>query len=798
MNDTTRLIGDPGTPEDGERVLLRHLEMLLDRPEAEHEAVIRALGLPKGMEQRLRRLLEQQARAGDFLETPDVHLPSSPSALPQDGERIGIYRIERPISAGGMGVVYLAERDDGLYRQRVAIKLVQPSHLLLDPARRQGLLTRFEEERAMLAQLQHPNIVRILDGGQTEQGLPYLVMDFVDGVDLMQYCRDRQLDVAARLVLFCQVCDAVQEAHRHLIVHRDLKPGNVLVDANGLPHLLDFGIAKLLDPLRPGDADGQTQVTVLGAMTPAYASPEQLRRHPLTTRSDIYSLGVMLYQMLTGKRPYDTDDLSPAEIERAVCTTEPPPLSRVLHDGDADPGYAQLPRSLPQDLERITAKALHKEPERRYGSAQELSDDLRRHLAGQPVQAQPDTWGYRVSKFLGRHRVASALAGAALALILIASGLALHQAHKARQAATEAGEINAFLLEVLNQSNIDHVGAEVHLGDVLEAAASRLDQRFGDRPGIAAGIRHAIGGSLSNLNRLDAAETQLQTGLDEARSALGPTHPTTLKLSEALALVWLDQGHYSEAISLLQEVADDMAGSGREDAPDYDYVRLQNNLGYAYMSREEYAAAQPHIAKALVAIEQRGVKMPEDEYASLLNNHAQVLHDLGELDTADAAYRRAQALLEKMYPEGSRDIAITLNNRASLAREMGQGEEALVLMRESVQMRRRSYQGDHPVVAFGLINLARLAMAEKRLDVAGPAAEEAVAMTLRLYPEASEYKAMAYGEMVKVHLGRGEIAAARTALDSAKAFLAELPEPSQRSRELLDVLASKLDQMDTP
>ncbi len=791
MTNTTRFLG-PMEAGGDERQMLAWLDELLDLPEAEREAAMLRLAPTPAQERRLRQLLGLGAQAGQFLEAPPetATAPLSRSALPQDGERIGIYRIERPISAGGMGVVYLAERDDGVYRQRVAIKLVQPSQLLLDPTRRQGLLTRFEEERAILAQLQHPNIVRIIDGGQTDQGLPYLVMDFVDGVDLMRFCRERQLDVPARLDLFCQVCDAVQEAHRHLIVHRDLKPGNVLVDAGGVPHLLDFGIAKLLDPLRAAESDDATQATVLGAMTPAYASPEQLRRRPLTTRSDIYSLGVTLYQMLTGKRPYDTDDLTPAEIERAVCDTEPPTLSRALRDADAEPGYAQTPHSLPSDLERIVAKALHKEPARRYGTAQELADDLRRYVAGQPVLAQRDTLAYRAGKFLGRHRIASALVGAALALILAASALALYQAHKARQAATETGEINAFLLDVLNQSNIDHVGAEVHLGDVLEAAAHKLDARFGDRPGIAASIRHAIGGSLISLNRIDAAESQLRTGLDEARTALGPNHLLTLKLGETLALAWVEQGRYSEGVALLEQVVTQMARTGHGDTPTY--VTARNNLAYVYITQGDYAAARPHMAEVLAAIEQRGVSTLPDDHAAVLSNYAQVLHELDDPDAAEAMYRRAEAMQRRLFPDGSRDLAILLNNRAILAFDLGRGGEALALLRESVEMRRRSYRGDHPVVVFGLTNLARNAILQGDFDLAQSSAEEAVAMASRLETGGSEEKARAWAVLAETRWRLKDADAAHEAMAEAERALADMPEPSERTRVLLDQIQRQM------
>ncbi len=791
MTAPTRVLGAPGTPDgEVERVVLERLEELLELPESEREAALGDMHLPSNQVERLRQLLKGHARADDFLKSGESPALVSATGLPQPGDHVGIYRIERPINAGGMGVVYLAWRDDGLYQQRVAIKLIQPAQLALDSTRRQGLLARFEEERTILAQLQHPNIVHILDGGRTEHGVPYLVMDFVDGVDLMRYCREQKLDVQARLNVFCQVCEAVQEAHRHLIVHRDLKPSNVLVDVNGTPRLLDFGIAKLLDPLQETVSEATTQTTVLGAMTPAYASPEQIRRHPLTTRSDIYSLGVMLYQLLSGKRPYAIDDMSPAQLERVVCETEPPTLSRALHADDAQPGYAQMPRRLPQDLDRIVAKALHKEPERRYGSAQELADDLRRHLAGQPVLAQPDTWRYRTGKFFARHRAASVLVGSAFLLILAASGLALYQSHQAQVAAQATAEINDFLLEVLNQSNVDHAGVEVSLGDVLTAAAQGLDTRFGQRPAIAAGVRHAIGASLLSLNRLDAAQVQLQTGLDEARSAFGEQHPTTWKLGDTLALLRFEQGHYDEAVELLETVVNQIREAGRVDLPIY--VTASSDLGYIHLMQGDHAAARPFAEEALAAIEQRGVEVSEDEYASILNNHAQVLHDEGELEQADAGYTRAFDLLHKLHPEGSRDIAILLNNRAMLALELERGEEALQLMTESVQMRRSSYRSDHPVVLFGLINLVQMAVSQHHLDQALEAAEDAVAMAGRLYPDADEDKARAYAALALVRLLLREPDTAKQALDAAEQALQGVEEISAPLREDMDALSEAL------
>ncbi len=787
---TTRVLGSADMPDAAlEREALAQLESLLDLPEEEREPSLAARNLAPALARRVQALLSSLARSEGFLDPP-TGASKAGSALLLD-ERIGAYRIERSIGAGGMGVVYLAHRDDGVFEQQVAIKLVQPSSPFVDPDWRRRVLAQFEEERAILAQLQHPNIVRILDGGQTEGGLPYLVMDYIDGVDLMGHCREKALDLPSRVRLFVRVCDAVQEAHRHLIVHRDLKPGNVLVDAKGEPHLLDFGIAKLLDPMQAqGAPENQTQATLLGAMTPAYASPEQLRRRPLTTRSDIYSLGVILYQMLAGKRPYETDSLSPAELERAVCTTAPPSLAQALRDQDANPGYVELPRSIASDLERIVAKALHKEPERRYGSAQELADDLRRYLEGQPVLAQPDSVGYRMRKFVGRHRGATAMAALALALILGASVMALMQAHRARLAAADAQEINAFLMEVLTESSIDHAGSEVGLGDVLEAAGARVDARFANRPEIAAGLRHALGNNLLNLNRLEAADRQLEAGLAEAKTAFGSSSLLSWQITDSLALLRVEQGRYSEAAALLEEVLVDLRRSGQRNTPFF--VRASNNLGYLYMEREEYAQAEPHVAAALLAIEQDGVEIPRDEYSSLLTNQAQILHGLGQLDEADALYQRAYEIMRLEYPEATREMAIQLNNRALVAFDLGRRDEALELARESVELRRRTYLGDHPMVAFGLTNLVGMAVGAGNLDKALAAAEEAVALAERLEDTRSDIKVLAYAALAQVHIARNELEPARAALARARQELAEMPEVSPRAKATLEGLESAL------
>jgi serine/threonine protein kinase/Tol biopolymer transport system component len=355
---------------------------------------------------------------------------SSAAADPMVGRRVGAYEIVRQIGQGGMAVVYLAVRADDAYRKQVAVKLVR---LELDSAE---VLNRFRNERQMLAGLDHPNIVRLIDGGSTSEGLPYLVMDYVEGTPIDEYCDSHELPIEQRLRLFCTVCAAVQYAHQSRVIHRDLKPSNILVTAEGVPKLLDFGIAKVLHP----DPSEQTLlVTQTGTrrMTPAYASPEQVRGEPVTPASDVYSLGVVLYELLTGRRPYRLKQTTPAEMERAICEQEPENPSTAVNrvetetfpDGttvNKNPESVsktregkpeKLRRRLRGDLDTIVLMALHKEPQRRYASVEELSKDIERHLDHLPVKARRSTLGYRTSKFVRRHK-AEVAAGVSIVVLL--------------------------------------------------------------------------------------------------------------------------------------------------------------------------------------------------------------------------------------------------------------------------------------------------------------------------------------------------------------------------------------------
>lgn len=379
-------------------------------------------------------LLQSHDRAGTgFLHRPAVDLVSAPASgkiSSRVGTRAGVYEIVEEIARGGMGEVYRARRWDGIYEKEVAIKLVR---IGLDTS---FVLEHFRHERQILASLDHPYIARLLDGGTTEEGIPYLVMELIAGTPIDEYCDAHRLSITHRLQLFRQVCSAVQYAHQRLVIHRDIKPSNILVTANGDPKLLDFGIAKILDP------SAEREATIVRPMTPEYASPEQIRGEPITTATDVYSLGVVLYRMLTGASPYSAETRSLHELSRVICETDPARPSTVVLQtqsptSDNPPGQvtpeklsqmresspAKLKRRLTGDLDNIALKALRKEPQRRYASVEQFAEDIRRHLEGLPVNARKDSWPYRAGKFVRRHKVGM-LATATVALALI-TGMAL-------------------------------------------------------------------------------------------------------------------------------------------------------------------------------------------------------------------------------------------------------------------------------------------------------------------------------------------------------------------------------------
>jgi len=392
-------------------------------------------------------LLDAHETAGGFIEQEAAQRVGLTSAAPKKdwiGRRLGPYRIDGEAGRGGMSEVFKAVRDDRQYEKQVAIKLLKPG---LDT---DSLLRRFKAERQILAQLSHPNIAHLLDGGATEDGAPYLVMEYIEGKPIDLYCDDRELGVNERLDLFRSLCSAVHYVHQHLMVHGDLKCGNVLVTGQGVVKLLDFGIAKLLGPA-PGTTREEPRATTFLALTPEYASPEQVRGEPISTASDVYSLGVLLYRLLSGDLPHKATGSTTWALAQQICEQDPAPPS--VTAVEATTGYARFATTLRGDLDNIVLKALKKAPEERYPSAEQLSEDLRRYLRGFPVAARPDTTGYRVRKFAQRHKSAAVAAGLFVAALIAGIITTSWQAHRA---------------------DVERLRAERHLNDVRELTSVYL------------------------------------------------------------------------------------------------------------------------------------------------------------------------------------------------------------------------------------------------------------------------------------------------------------------------------------
>jgi len=510
--------------------LNRLLDEALDQPATELPQWLDQLAPQfEGLKPRLRALLSRTGliETGEFLQTlPKFELEpgdleSAPAHAEQPGDEIGPYRLVRELGSGGMGVVWLAERTDGLINRAVALKLPHGAW------KRAGLAERMAREREILATLTHPNIAHLYDAGVTGDGQPYLAIEFVEGLRIDIYCRQQDLDVPARLRLFKQVAEAVAYAHGKLVVHRDLKPANILVSAEGQVRLLDFGIAKLLDE---GQAKESRFTELSGrALTPDYASPEQILGEPLTVASDVYSLGVVLYELLGDRRPYKLQRDSRGALEDAIVQAEPAPPSSVV----AGPRS----KSLRGDLDTIVLKALKKKPSDRYPTAHALLDDIERFLRARPVLARPDSRWYRARKFVARNKLAVSAAGAILIAVLAGAGIATWQARLALDQSQRAEAVKNFIASIFSdadpqQSGSPKVSSAVEL---LHRATPKIEQLQDAPAEVRVELRNVLGGSLLSLDDAKAAEAVLRVAVAESTSALGSMHARTLHARRLLA-----------------------------------------------------------------------------------------------------------------------------------------------------------------------------------------------------------------------------------------------------------------------
>jgi serine/threonine protein kinase len=508
-------------------------------------------------------LLAADERAGHFIEEPVLEImaaaqsnePAESESEPEHGRCMGPYRLIREIGHGGMGEVYLAARADDQYHKQVAIKLVRRG---MDT---DAIIRRFRHERQILASLDHPNIARLLDGGATDDGLPWLALEYIAGEPIDAYCDRNRLSITEQLRLFREVCAAVHYAHQNLVIHRDLKPSNILVTANGAPKLLDFGIAKILNPELRGQTADQT-LSVMRLMTPSYASPEQVKGETITTASDVYSLGVILYELLTGHRPYHITNNLPHEIERIICEVEPTRPSLVVTRPETVTNEGakatitpeevsrarndqpeRLRRRLAGDLDNIVLMALRKGPQRRYSSVEQFSEDIRRHLDGLPVTASRDTFAYRSAKFVGRNKTLVTTATLAVLLLVGVTILALWWAALARRESNKAQSVNGFLWRLVHHANPNHdgdghgKGPDVTLLDAIRSLENQIDSDFSNQPDVRLDLHHMLGQMWYLRGEYDSAEPHLRSTMELARQIQGESHPRFIQNLYKLGLI---------------------------------------------------------------------------------------------------------------------------------------------------------------------------------------------------------------------------------------------------------------------
>ena len=587
---------------------------------------------------------EQALRDERYLEHDAQDLLAGSSLV---GQTFGSYELVQSLGAGGMGSVWLARRNDGRFEGMVAVKLLSPA--LLDAAG----ASRFRREGTILARLKHPHIAQLIDAGVSEAGQPYLVLEYVEGEPVDRWCDERALDVRSRVRLFLDVLAAVAHAHSNLVVHRDLKPSNVMVSKEGQVKLLDFGIAKLL---AGDDAGAPTQWT--RAFTPAFAAPEQVTGESVTTATDVYALGALLYLLLAGRHPAGEARSSPAGLLKAILETEPDSLSDAADD-------QRLRRELRGDLEIIVAKALKKNPTERYASVTALAEDLRRYLAEEPILARPDSVVYRTRKFVRRHT--RSLAAAALALFALTAVVAFYgtrlagEKDRARQEALKATQVSGFLTDLLSHADPYEAGrSEPTVRSLLDAGAARARQDL-------------------------AAQPRLQR---EMLSLLGR--------------VYERRGDYAQALPLLEQA---VALGRRTLGPSHELAQSLNDLGVARRQLAETDTARAALEEAL-AMRREILGEEHPEVAISHSELGRTLLDQGRLDEAESHFRKALEIRRKVLGPADHETATSMSDLGLLLRQKGDGADAEALFRETLAVTRTSSGPEHPDVATALSNLA--------------------------------------------------------------------------------------------
>jgi serine/threonine-protein kinase len=656
-----------------------------------------------------------------FLDSPAIDFAApllaarashAPRGEPAEGALVGPYRLVRELGRGGMGAVWLAERADGQYEQRVALKLIKSGLDSLE------IHHRFLAERQILARLSHPNVARLFDGGVTPGGQPYLVMEYVDGTAITAHCEANRLEIESRLRLFERICDAVRYAHASLVVHRDLKPSNIMVTADGTVKLLDFGIAKLLDQ----EAADPSAPTTAGhwAMTPEYAAPEQVRGESVTTATDIYALGAVLYELLTGRRAQRLERRTADELVRVICesTPEPPSVAAAPHG---------LRRRLAGDLDTIILKAMQKDPARRYATVDALLDDIQRHRAGLPVRARPDTVAYRVGKFVRRNRLA---VGSALGLMLtLLAGLAgtTWQARVAAREAMKAGAVRDFVVGLFRKADPQEArGRDLTVRELLQRGTVGLDTALVSQPAMRSELLHVLGQIHAELGLFDRADTLLGRALTLSRSLYGPESPEVAAQLVTLGHSQREAGDWARAESTL---ATALELRRRQFGPDDSLVSSTTfELAAALTLQGEFARAES-LQRAALASDLKRYGGDHLQIASDLEHLGVLLTRAGKPIEGDSVLRRAVAIQERLLGPDHPETVNGLGSWLGALLAAGKLAEAETVAQRALSATRRIYQPPHYRVAYALHSLGLVNLTMRRGGVAEPFLSEALEMS---------------------------------------------------------------------
>jgi len=768
-------------------------QQAMDLPAAERDAFLeRECEGDARLKKELQRLLRSDAQGGvhnPLTQAVGVAMHNTAKDRRRDlvGTVVGPYKLVSVLGHGGVGTVYLGERIDRQYSAQVAVKVVESATLHSE------ILERFRAERQILARLNHPHIGRLLDAGETGAGVPYLVMEYIHGEPIDRYCNNNKLTIEARLRLFLKVCEAVQFAHQNLIVHRDLKPGNILVTADGTPKLLDFGIAKLLDT---SDAIAALALTRVNdrVLTPEYASPEQILGKAITTSSDVYSLGVVLYELLAGIRPYAISATSQLELERSICITDPPkPSATVKFDGRSTDNKgptqraaearatipSRLRKQLAGDIDAIVLRALRKEPERRYSSIEQFAADVQRHLQRQPVAARQGNWLYYSQRFLGRHAFGvtiSILGIAGLSAFAISTSIQSNRIAAERDRATQeqrrAETVSNFMLDVFAAADpFIAQGHEITARELLDKAAAKINRELTKQPEVHVRLVEAIGFAYENQGQPDRAVIYLQDAL-RLRHQMGNNDARTFDILINLAISLRELGNFSDSAKTFEEAMDNLKLRHKQESTEY--ANLLKNIGRLEHARGQIEEARRHFQEGMV-LSKKLYGSNHPEVAAFLWNLANLALWQQELGAAEQYSRQAVDIYHLTLPETHPDRinADSLLGQVLLAE--GKTEEAGLTLEHAVAAQKNVFGPRSAQVLNTMTTLSDVRIAQGRYQEAELLLREVLERTAELYGN-QHY----------------EVGVTRTYLSDALRLRGKPREATDEAKLALDILRSKL------